>query len=249
MAKRAIPLYVSATTWTAPSAPGSVAPLSESHARLADADWSLPARKLRTSFGTAKVQILLSARQCRFQVLPWLSSCYTGAAIRQYVADAFAEAAAVSPASHHIQIDWPRYGEPVVAAAYPRATVDAVSKGMKGAGLDISGVESSATAVLRRCRRSLGAGASLLVYAEDDGICGISIENHGVVQIETLSGDVGGLDDIAIWSARKQFQYSTPAQMRWLETAAKPDAFTGASLALPGLAAQSPGHGVVLAWQ
>jgi len=244
--KKKIPLYVSATSWVAPARGGTPAPLSGMPPAPDDADWGALGKALREQFGAVQVQLLLSARQCRFLVLPWISSCYSGASIRAYVADAFAEAMAVTRQTHHVEIDWPAYGEPILAAAYPRALIESLRATLRSAGHVLESVDSSIGPILRRYGRALGAGPVLLAYAEDDGITGITIEDGRVVQVETLSGDGGGLDDLGVWSSRKQFSFADDRQLRWLATTAKPDAFAGVPLAIVGAAPVSAGHAMVI---
>jgi hypothetical protein len=249
MGKKTLALYVSATGAIASARASVLAPVAAAHADVSGVDWKALGETLRAHFGNASVQLLLSARQCRYQVLPWLSSCYTGAAIRRYVADAFAAAAGVTAASHWIEIDWPRYGEPVLAAAYPLAIVDALRDGLASSGHVLAGVDSSIGPILRRYGKALDASQALLAYAEDDGITGITLEDGKVVQIETLSGDGAGLDDVGVWSSRKQFAFADDSQLRWLATAEKPAVYAGTLLPLVGPAPISAGHAVVMAWQ
>lgn len=212
-------------------------------------DWCRAGVELREAFGISRVHVLLSARLCRYQVLPWLSSCYTGSAIRAYVADAFAEVASVTADTHHVEIDWPAYGEPILAVAYPRVAIEALHAGMRSAGHQPAGVDSSVGPILRRYGKTLGNLPALLAYAEDDGITGITLEDGRIAQVETLSGQDGGLEDIGIWSSRKQFAFGHDAQLHWLGTAAPPPTFAGTVMAVAGAAPVSAGHGVVSAWR
>lgn len=246
MAKKILPLYVSSRSWVAPPPVGELMPIGGGPE---SPDWSAVGRDLRKKFGVSRMHVLLSARLCRYQVLPWLSSCYTGAAIRAYVADAFAEVASVNADTHHVEIDWPAYGEPILAVAYPRIVIDALLAGMRSAGHQPGGVDSSIGPILRRYGQTLGNLPALLAYAEDDGITGITLEEGRVVQVETLSGKDGGLEDVGIWSSRKQFAFGNDAQLHWLGTAARPATFAGAVMAAVGAAPVSAGHGVVSAWR
>lgn len=247
MAKKILPLYVSSRSWVAPSVSGELLPGNGDHSEAPD--WSQVGKELREKSGVSQVQVLLSARLCRYQVLPWLSSCYTASAIRAYVADAFAEVASVTADTHHVAIDWPAYGEPILAVAYPRIAIEALHSGMVSAGHRPAGVDSSVGPILRRYGRKLGSRPALLAYAEDDGITGITLEEGRVVQVETLSGQDGGLEDIGIWSSRKQFAFGHDAQLHWLGTAARPASFAGAVMVVLGPAPSSAGHGVVSAWR
>jgi len=245
MDTRAPALYVSSRTWAAPSPRGSLAPLGGAHADAATADWAAVATRLRERFGPVPVRLVLSSRLCRFVALPWLSSCWHAGAIRAYVEAAFAEAAQATPATHRIEIDWPGYGEPILAVAYPRALVDAVSAGLLGQSLVLAGIESSIGPVLRRHGGTLGAGANLLAYAEDDGIAALGFEDGRVVQVETLAGEGHGLDDVGVWSARRRIAYSDDRALRWLGTTPAPVRFAGNTLAVAGAAYASPGQALV----
>jgi hypothetical protein len=238
-------LYVSGGTWAASSPPGSLAPLGGTHADVHAADWSAVATRLRERFGPVPLRLVLSARLCRFVVLPWLSSCWTAGAIRACVESAFAQSAQATPATHRIQVDWPAYGEPILAVAYPRALVDAVAAALLARLLVLDSVESSIGPVLRRHAGALGAGAGLLAYAEDDGIAALGLEHGRLVQVETLDGDGPGLDDLGVWSARRRMAYADDGQMRWLGTTPMPPRFAGDALAVAGVAVASAGHAIV----
>jgi hypothetical protein len=244
MATRTLPLYLSSTGWLAPAPAGTFTPLAGS--REAGDDWPALARALRDRHAARRVQLLLSTRLCRFQVLPWLSSCFTAGAIRARVAEAFA-AARVAPAAHHVEIDWPAHGEPILAIAYPRAPVEALHAALRSAGIALTGVESSVGPVLRRHGRGLGAGPVLLAYAEDDGIAGLTLEGGRVVQVESLPGSGIGLDDVGVWSSRKQVAFADDNQLRWLATVPCPERFAGVPLAAGGNPV-SAGHAVLEAW-
>lgn len=249
MARKSIHLYVSDTTWLALAKASALAPAAGIHAEVASADWIALGKSLRAHFAApCKVQLVLSARQCRFLVLPWVSSCYTGGAIKAYVAEAFADANGVSADSHHVEIHWPRYGQPILAVAYPRALVDGVRAGLTAAGHELASACSSVGPVLRKYGRSLGPDPTLLAYAEDDGITAITIEGGQVAQVETLSGRGAGLDDVAIWSSRKRFGFAEDSQLRWLTTGPKPETFAGTSLAPVDIdKPATPGHALVAA--
>lgn len=248
MSKKTLSVYVSQATWVAPARTGTTAPLAGAHADLASMDWPALGQALRESSGPVRVQLVLSARLCRFQVLPWVSSIHSGKAIRSYVADAFAEAA-VTAQSHHLQIDWPAYGEPILAIAYPRMPVEAARAALQSHGHAVASVDSSVGLILHKYARQLDADPVLLAYAEDDGITGITIEAGRVAQVESLSGLQGGLDDVRVWCSRKQFAFADDKQLRWLPTAAKPEAFVGVALAGVEVDPFSAGHAVVAAWR
>jgi hypothetical protein len=237
-------LYVSGATWAASSPPGSLAPLGGTHADAAAADWPAVAARLRERCGPVPVQVVLSARLCRFVALPWLPDCWAAKALRAHVDAAFA-AVGVAPAAHRIEIDWPAYGEPILAVAFPRASVEAIAAALLGQQLVLAGVEASLGPVLRRVGAALGAGPSLLAYAEDDGIAALALDGGRVVQVETLAGDGGGLDDIGAWSARRRMAYADDRQLRWLGATPAPDRFAGTTLAAPGVAAASAGQALV----
>ena len=250
MSNRTLALYVSASGTLAMTRGSGLAPLVSAHDDLSQVDWSALASALREEFGTVRVQLLLSAKQCRYLVLPWLSSRYTGAAIRDYVAEAFTATASVSSTSHLIEIDWPPYGEPILAAAYPRTIVDTLRDGLAAAGLGLLGVEGSIGPVLRRYGRMLDTTQALLAYAEDDGITGITVEAGKVVQIESLPCEADGLDQIAVWASRKQFAFDDDDRLCWLATASKPDAYAGRLIPVESsVVPVCAGHAVALAWQ
>jgi hypothetical protein len=237
-------LYVSGRTWVASSPPGSLAPFGGAHADAASADWAAVATQLRERFGPVPVQLVLSVRLCRFVALPWMPDCWTAQAMRAHVEAAFA-AASVGPETHRLEIDWPAFGETILAVAYPRALVDAVAAALLGRQLVLAGVEASLGPVLRRVGAKLGTGASMLAFAEDDGIAALGLDGGRVVQVETLASNGGGLDDVGPWSARRRMAYADDRQLRWLGTTPAPARFVGTTLAMPGAAATSAGQALV----
>jgi hypothetical protein len=249
MGRKALALYVSANSMIAVARASMLTPLVATHAGISSIDWRAWGAGLREHFGVATVQLLLSARQCHYQVLPWLSSCYTGATIRRHVEDAFMATAGVDADSHRIEIDWPAYGEAVRAAAYPRAVVASLQEGLVASGHVLAGVDSSIGPILRRYGKAVEVGHALLAYGEDDGITGITLEHGKVVQIDTLSGSGTGLDDVGVWSSRKQFAFADDAQLHWLATTPQPVSYAGMQLPVTGSVPASAGHAVVMAWQ
>jgi hypothetical protein len=247
MGRKRIPVYIGESGWVASSGAMTAAPLAGDRTADAASDWTRLADALRERFGTARVHLLLSARQCRFIVLPWLPACWSGASIRAYVADAFAEAEAITAETHHIEIDWPPYGEPILAAAYPRSVIQPLGVALRTAGHVLDSVDSSVGPIMRRYGTALGAGPALLAYA-DDGVVGITIERGRVVQVETPSGN-SGLDTLQLWFARKQYAFADDNQLRWLQSTAMPEEFPGVPLPLAGVAPASPGHAVVASWR
>lgn len=242
-------LYVSGVTWLAAAGEGALAPLSGMHENPSAQQWTEVAQLLRNRFKTANTaSLILSARLCRFVVLPWVSSRSTSGAIRSSAAAAFSENHGVDDSTHRIEIHWPPYGVPILAVAYPRALVDTLRSALKASGCRLTDVTVSIDPILTEYGKDVGMGSSLLAYAEDDGVTGITLDEGHVVQVETLSGNGYGLDDATAWSSRKRFAFSTDEALRWLTTSAPPDAFAGITLPLRGIDKPvSPGHAVVAA--
>lgn len=249
MFKKPLYLYVSTSSWFAMSGSGVDGVIHGDSANRASEAWEAVGAALLTQFRSPRqVSVIVSARQCRFLVLPWLSSCFTGGAIRKYVAEAFAERYGVSAVSHHIEITWPRYGEAIGAVAYPRQLVDALRSGLDLTGHEVTSVVASVYPVLHKYRGGVGTDHALLAYAEDDGVTAVTIEDGGIAQVETLCGEGGGLDQLEVWSSRKRFGFASDGQMHWLASTEKPEVFPGAVLPLVGLDKPvCPGHGVLSA--
>lgn len=249
MFKKPLYLYVSTASWFAMSGSATDGCMSGESASPVSETWKAVGAALLTHFHAPhRVSVVVSARQCRFLVLPWLSSCYTGGAIRRYVVEAFAERHGVSAESHHVEITWPRYGESIGAVAYPRGLVDDLRSGLGHGGHDVTSVVVSVYPVLRKYGGGIGAEHALLAYAEDDGVTAVSTENGGIAQVETLWEEGGGLDQLEVWSSRKRFGFARDGQMRWLTSTEMPGVFPGTTLPLIGLSKPvCPGHGVLSA--
>jgi hypothetical protein len=247
MASAALHLYMSHVTWAAGRG-GSAGALAggvlEGHGPEA---WQSLGEALRQHFPTeTRVRGVLSGRWCRFVSVPWTSSCRTGGAIRAYVGEMFAAMHAISAATHHIQIEWPPYGQPILAVAYPRAMVEAVGEGLAACGFVLEGIASSIDPVLRRFAPGLGNASALLAYAEDDGVTGITLESGQVAQVETLLAGDGGLDDVSLWMTRKRFAFADDGALHWIATAPRPTGVAAVELALTDAdSAATPGHALV----
>lgn len=247
MARNTIQLYLSRTTWVA-AISGTSDELTSGVLQGEDGTvWSSLGQTLRQRFPLHRsVRVILSARRCQFLVAPWAPGCFTGRAIRDYVAQLFAELHNVLDATHHIEIDWPPYGQPILAVAYPRAAIETLCKGLADSNLTTACVMPSIAPVIHRFAGKLSTPSALLAYAEDDGVTGITFDAGQVVQVEALSGQCGGLEDCALWFARKRFAFDDDRAMHWLATAPAPDGFSGTPLPCgeEGKPA-SPGHALV----
>ncbi|MBU8975702.1 MULTISPECIES: hypothetical protein [unclassified Lysobacter] len=245
-----IHLYVASTTWVAlrPGDAGGAIAGEHGGGEPDAAEWARIVQTLSTHFkAIGTVRLVLSARLCRFLVAPWVSDCFTGASIRASVMAMFA-GHEVSDTSHHVEIDWPAYGQPVPAVAYPRALVETVRNALQTGGGRVQSTVASVVPVLRRYGGTLASTASaLLAYAEDDGITGITLERGRLVQVETLSAQGHGLADATLWLSRKRFAFADDNALHWLGSAAPPDAFAGTLLPVQGDAPASAGHALVAA--
>ena len=246
MARSTIQLYLSRTTWVAASPAAADEPASGVLEGEDGMVWSSLGQTLRQRFPLHRsVRVILSARRCQFLVAPWAPGCFTGRAIRDYVAQLFAELHNVLDATHHIEIDWPPYGHPILAVAYPRAVIGGLRQGLADSNLTIVSVMPSIAPVMRRFASKLSKPSALLAYAEDDGVTGVTFDAGHVVQVEALSGQPGGLEDPALWFARKRFVFDDDRAMHWLATAPAPDGFSVTSLPCGDAKPASPGHALV----
>lgn len=249
MFSKPLHLYVSNTTWLAMGRTGAAGHLGGEYGDPSQADWAAVASALREKFGhREEIKLILSARQCRFAVLPWVSSCFTGRAIRSYVASALETDYGITTGTHHIEIEWPRYARPIFATAYPRTLVEALAAALASAGLDLASATASVGPIVSRHCGTPDMQQGLIAYAEDDGLTAVSIEQGEITAVEVLHGDACALDELEVWASRKRFGFSRDEQMRWLGTASKPEAFPGVLLPLNGSALPTTaGHGVVSA--
>lgn len=247
MGKKSTVLYVATNSWLA--LPGGMEPIVGTHDDASVADWKGVGTMLRESAGQSRVRVLLSARLCRFGVFPWISSVATGRAMRAHVEEAFAESHAISTQSHHFEIDWPSYGQPVLAVAYPRTLIEALRDGLVETGHVPSVVDSSMGPVLRRYGARLGPEPALLAYAEDDGMTAVTVEDDRVAQVEMLADSGHGLDELVVWAARKRLLHDDGG-LHWLATADKPREFPGGIMALEETGeAMSAGHALSMTWR
>lgn len=251
MFKKPIHLYIATSTWFASTGAGESNLLQGEHAGLMDGDWSPLCKTLASHFGPRrKVSLVLSAAYCRFLVTPWVSSNYTHKSIRANVIDAFARNHGVTASNHHIRIQWPKYGAPVLAVGYSHEMLDALRVCLGQAGMTLAEATASVFAIHRKYGPSLPTGDSLLAYAEDDGLAAITLEQGALAQVEWLpaQGMRNGLDGIGVWSSRKRFGFADDQHMRWLASSEMPGVFPGKLMQLKGLdRAFSPGHAVVAA--
>ncbi|MET3930823.1 hypothetical protein ABIE51_002710 [Lysobacter sp. OAE881] len=243
-------LYVASATWAAARPGDTHDPIGGEYDPNASggAEWTRIAQALSAHSGAiGPVRIVLSARLCRFLVAPWVADCFTGPSIRASVLAMF-ESQGVTDASHRVEIDWPAYGQPVPAVAYPRSLVDMVRTALEASGGTIVSTVASVVPVLRRHGRALEAlPGALLAYAEDDGITGITLESGSLVQVEALASCGAGLGDVGLWLSRKRFAFADDGALHWLGSSPAPEAFAGRLLALEGDALATPGRALVAA--
>ncbi|NZA25158.1 hypothetical protein H0E84_02075 [Luteimonas sp. SJ-92] len=248
MRSKSAHLYLSGSTWVAVRR-GLASAVWGVHGDPSSGDWAQVGRSLVEAFGRpARIRLVLSTRLCPCLVVPWVSSRFTASAVRDHVVDAFLHGPGVTAASHRIEAVWPRFGRPILAVAYPRGLVDEVAAGLAESGCLVDAVVASLHPVLRRYGTASGCDSSLLAFAEDDGITGITMDGGQVTQVETLSGWGGGLEDAALWLARKRFGFEDDSALRWLATGDAPEGFVGKTISVGASGSPvSPGHGVLAA--
>ena len=245
MGSKHIRLYVSGSTWLAAGA-SSLAPLQGTHTDPLQQAWDAVLKTIAERWGKPKaMSIILSARLCRFAVLPWTPDCRSGASIRRYVAHGLA-GQGVGEDTHRIQILWPEYGAPIFAVAYPRALGERLHSALSAQGIRSTGIAASAVAILERYAQGLGQGSQLLAYAEDDGITAITLEAGAVADVETVALQGHGLDDLTVWASRKRMAFASDGALHWLAATPPPGAF--ARLGVQGVDKPvSAAHAVVAA--
>ena len=250
VAGNSLRMYVAGRTWVAARPGDARGALAGGHAggEPDAAQWARIVQDLRSHFGPiGPVRMVLSARLCRFLVAPWVSDCFTGPSIRASVLAMFASQD-VTERSHRIEIDWPDYGQPAPAVAYPRALVEAVHASLTAGGGALASTVASIVPVMRCHSRGLQAlPGALLAYEEDDGITGITLEAGRLAQVETMALHGEGLDDACLWLSRKRVAFADDSALHWLGATAPPDTFVGRVLPMPGDAPASPGHALVAA--
>ena len=253
MFKKPIHLYIATSTWFASTGAGESNQLQGEHTGLTDGDWSSLGKALSSHFGKRrKVSLVLSAAYCRFMVTPWVSSNYTHKSIRAHVIDAFARSQGVTDSSHHVRIQWPKYGAPILAVGYPQEVLNALHACLSEVGMTLAEATASVFAIHRKYGPSLPSGDSLLAYAEEDGLAAITLEEGALALVEWMpaQGMSNGLDGIDVWSSRKRFGFADDQHMRWLASSEMPSVFPGKLMRLKGLEqAVSPGHAIVMACQ
>ncbi|KAF1722236.1 hypothetical protein [Pseudoxanthomonas wuyuanensis] len=164
--------------------------------------------------GKTRVDVLISAATAGFLTLPWLSTANTGAAIRKRVLHAW-EKNGLDGTAHDIRIQWPRYGEPIVAVAYPSAWLRSVEDLLATAGATIGTVTCSAVAIAERYAARMPRGTSLLVIEEEDAVVGLHLQDGTLTDVEVLSPQGEGLDEVPVWLHRKQMDFPDAGQVRW----------------------------------
>lgn len=208
-------LYLTSQSWFAlergsQNAHGSGAIIPESDLPLATlAQW------LQSQVtGKTRVDVLISAAAVHFLALPWLSTANTGAAIRKRVLHAW-EKNGLDGAAHDIRIQWPRYGEPIIAVAYPTAWLRSIEELLATAGATIGTVTCSAVAIAERYAARMPRGPSLLIIEEGDAVVGLHLQDGTLTDVEVLSPQSEGLDEVPVWLHRKQMDFPDAGQVRW----------------------------------
>lgn len=183
----------------------------------------------RSGFG-ARVELTLASSLVRFVTVPWIAGTFTGTAITRQVARALAESYGEDPARWQLRIQWPRYGWPAFAVAYPSGLMAAVAESLLVAELTLDRTVASATAVVSRYASTMPRGASFVGFQEDDGLTGVYLHDGEVAGVEFVSHQAQGLDAPHVWGNRKRFEFPTPGQLRWVQAGHCPSAFAGLAL-------------------
>lgn len=183
----------------------------------------------RSGFG-ARVELAMASSLVRFVTVPWIAGTFTGDAIRSQVVRALAELHGEDPAQWQLCIQWPRYGWPAFAVAYPSGLMAAVAESLLAAELTLDRTVASAAAVVSRYASNMPRGASFVGFHEDDGLTGVHLHDGKIAEVEFVSHQVQGLDAPDIWGSRKRFEFPTPGQLRWVQAGHCPSAFAGLAL-------------------
>lgn len=181
------------------------------------------------------VELLLASTRVVFVTVPWVIGTFTGGAIRRQVAQALA-ATGTDPADWALGIQWPAYGAPTFAVAYPRALLAETGQALRAAGLDTGRAEAVAVAVAKRFGQHVPDGNGLLCFAEDDRLTGVHMDAGAIGDVESVPHDGTGLDSVDVWCRRKRLDYPLEGQLRWLQAAHCPAAFAGTVLVAAGAA-------------
>lgn len=182
---------------------------------------------LRSRQGRAKdVDLLLSSTRVRFVGVPWVMGTFSGAAIRRQAEQALA-ATGADPDGWELRIQWPRYGCPVFAVAYPRQLLAGAAEALAAAGLGVRRSLATAVATATRVGPQMPEGPGLLCFAEDDGITGVHLDDGLIADVEWVSHAGSGLDSVDVWCRRKRLEYPGEGQLRWLQPAHCPPPFEG----------------------
>lgn len=189
--------------------------------------------RARSGFG-ARVELTLASSLVRFVTVPWIAGTFTGGAIRRQVARALAELHGEDPARWQLCIQWPRYGWPAFAVAYPSGLMAAVAESLLAAELTLDRTVASAAAVVSRYASGMPRGASFVGFQEDDGLTGVHLHDGEIAEVEFVSHQAPGLDAPDVWGSRKRFEFPTPGQLRWVQAGHCPSAFAGLAFTAAG---------------
>lgn len=189
---------------------------------------------LRSRPGTrGDVELLLASARVAFVTVPWVMGTFTGAAIRRQVVQGFA-ATGVDATDRELRIQWPAYGAPTFAVAYPRRLLADAGSALHAAGLGLGPSMAVAVAVACRFGPRLPGGQGLLCFAEDDRLTGVHIDGGAMGDVESVPRDGSGLDSVDVWCRRKRLEYPADGQLRWLQASHCPAAFASTALAAAG---------------
>lgn len=187
----------------------------------------------KTGFG-ARVDLLLASSVVRFATLPWIAGTCTGGALRRQIERHLGERHGDDPADWTLRIQWPRYGWPTFAIAYPSRVQSEVSTALMDVGLAIDRTMATAVAVVARHAGAMPDGAALIGFEEDDGLTGVHLSDGAISEVECLPRAGRGLDAPDVWCSRKRFEFPASGQLRWLQVAHGPVAFREHALTAPG---------------
>lgn len=175
--------------------------------------------------GRNRVDLLLASSMVRFAAVPWVAGTFTGGAVRRQVERDLAQRYGPESGNWSLRIQWPTYGWPIFAIAYPTWLLSEVSAALRKVGLASNQAMAMAVAAAARHGGRMPGGAGWIGFLEDEGLTGVHVNDGTILEVECLQVRGQGLDAPEVWCRRKQFEFPEPGQLRWLQAGHGPLVF------------------------
>jgi hypothetical protein len=135
----------------------------------------------------SRVSCVLGGELVRYCIVPWNPSAMSANARRAFAAHCFKEVYGDSVSGWTVQLDEPRFGEPVLACAVDSALVDRLAALLHGRRLMLQSIQPSLAHACRAARSDLAHATFWCVVQEPRAMTLLLVSQHRPVLVKVLA--------------------------------------------------------------